>query len=174
MLKPWNRGRLLLNIITKFLKADLLRLMTFFINHEGSRGHDYLMLIEPFWCLRQRFNDWNSTEWSSVTLLTVFSHIYRAITSQQFCHAERSKTNWIGWRRNSRIWVYPHPDDHTNHTTQSIHNKTTDMSCAVRVYVLVLNCHRCPVRVKQFCRWLSLRTENALKILEQTAFVSDS
>ena len=108
------------------------------------------MLIEPFLCLRQRFSDWNSTEWSSVTLSTVFSHIYRTITSQQFCHAERSKTNWIGWRRNSRIWVYPHPDDHTNHTTQSIHNKTTDMSCAVRVYVLVLNCHRCTFRVNNF------------------------
>lgn len=56
----------------------------------------------------------------------------------------------VAFTSNSRFWVYPHPDDHTNHTTQSIHNKTTDMSCAVRVYVLVLNCHRYPVRVNNF------------------------
>ena len=55
--------------------AYWLRQRAFFLNHESTfgnqRGHDYLMLIPPFGCLRQRFIDCNLTEWSRVTLLTV-------------------------------------------------------------------------------------------------------
>ena len=50
----------------KLLNTDWLKQRAFFINHERtfwlSRGHDYLMLIEPFCCLWQLFIDCNLNE----------------------------------------------------------------------------------------------------------------
>ena len=94
-MKPWHARFKCCHMRCKITECWLTETADIFVflKNEGTSGNQEGVIN---WC---RFNllpfvatiYWfNLTEWSSLILLTVFRHICGTITSQQFCHAERS------------------------------------------------------------------------------------
>ena len=155
-MKPWHarfkcchmRGK-----ITEYWLTETEDIFCF-LDNEGTSSNQEGMIT---WCwlnlfalcgddLLILFNWVKQFNLTNCTPPQMWDYILPAVFSRRaFISTTRKNTPlraWSGQTRHAKtvaftsdgcFWVCPHPDDHTNHTTHSIHNETTDLSFAVGV-----------------------------------------